>query len=216
MRNFAFALTAVLATAFGINLVPHQLQDMVAGTTYLKADQIFQGQTPSGSNQMPCSTSATSAVWESPNTCGVAPATNNPSSGQPLCGTGISSAAFESATACGLDDLGSNQTITGTKTFSAFVTASAGVGLSSSLLAPVVTSTASGSTSQQSAIEAGFTTLSAGTGSASFSPAFAASPICTCVDSTSAQPVQCGATGTTLGINGTGSDAIQWICIGKK
>jgi len=60
-------------------------------------------------------------------------------------------------------------------------------------------------------------TLSTGTASYSFtaSPGYVSAPRCVATDSTAANPVQVTTTTSTLTINGTGSDVITYICIGR-
>jgi len=76
---------------------------------------------------------------------------------------------------------------------------------------PICTGTASNSDL------AGQLTLSAGTASYSFtaSPGYMSAPICTATDTTAANPVQVTVTTSALTITGTGSDVINYICIGR-
>lgn len=62
---------------------------------------------------------------------------------------------------------------------------------------------------------AGTVTLASGAGSATFPVAYHTSPICTASDTTATNAVKVSATTTTLHISGTGSDAINFICVGN-
>jgi hypothetical protein len=62
---------------------------------------------------------------------------------------------------------------------------------------------------------AGQVTLSGGTGSYSFANGYATAPICVATDTTAKNATQVVATSTTLTINGTGTDVIDYICVGR-
>lgn len=62
---------------------------------------------------------------------------------------------------------------------------------------------------------AGNVTLSAGSGTFTFNPIFTVTPICVATDTIALNPVKVSASVTTLTITGTGTDVINWICIGR-
>jgi hypothetical protein len=62
---------------------------------------------------------------------------------------------------------------------------------------------------------AGFLTLSGGSQTYSFTTTHATTPVCTATDITAVAAVQAVATTTTLTVNGTGTDVIAYICIGR-
>lgn len=62
---------------------------------------------------------------------------------------------------------------------------------------------------------AGTVTLSAGTKTVSFSPAFTSAPACTATDTSGANAVRASATTSALSLTGTGTDVIAYICVGN-
>lgn len=62
---------------------------------------------------------------------------------------------------------------------------------------------------------AGQVTLSGGTASYSFANGYATAPICTATDTTAKNATQVVVTTTTLTINGTSTDVIDFICVGR-
>lgn len=91
----------------------------------------------------------------------------------------------------------------------------AGAGANTSQAIPSVHN--SGTVNQ--AIEYGTVVFVAGTsGTATFSPAFNATPQCTCTDQTNITTLKCSASSTTLTITTTGSnsDTFGYVCIGDR
>ena len=62
---------------------------------------------------------------------------------------------------------------------------------------------------------AGSITLSGGTGTYTFSATYVTTPICTATDTTTAAAVKTSASTTVLTITGTGTDVVNYICIGR-
>jgi len=62
---------------------------------------------------------------------------------------------------------------------------------------------------------AGQLTLSTGTATYNFSGTYATAPICTASDTTANASVKASATTTVLTITGTGSDVVNYVCIGR-
>lgn len=300
----AVLCAAVVLCGFKIGTPPSEVRKLVTSIVR-SADQVFNGDTPSSSGEIACSTGANSGAWQSPSSCSAAFPTNTPSAvGDYLCSANGSTAAFGQASTCwktGLtlghtagsdgtvifdaypDNTGANRLRyafgdTGTGLQSAFgkglgiygyrvvsvdtdeggtvpsapsgsgflvtahlgnvamtassgnvtltpgssgsVTLATGTVLTSSLIAPVVTATGSGATTNQQGIETGTKAFAASTSaSVTFSPSFTTSaPVCTCTNTSSVSTVKCSATTTTLSLAeaASSSDTIAWICIGRK
>lgn len=62
---------------------------------------------------------------------------------------------------------------------------------------------------------AGTVTLSGGSASVTFNPAFLSAPACVASDGTGKNPVQVSTTTTTLTLAGTGADSVSYVCIGN-
>lgn len=62
---------------------------------------------------------------------------------------------------------------------------------------------------------AGTLSLSGGTGSFTFPYAYAQAPACLATDRSSANPVRCSTTTTTLSVTGSGSDIVNFVIIGN-
>lgn len=83
------------------------------------------------------------------------------------------------------------------------------------VIAPKVTTPLLNSGSSANTDIAGLLTLVGGTKTYTFTGTYTNAPICTASDTTAIAAVQASATTTVLTVNGTGTDTISYICVGR-